>query len=599
MKMIQAAKTQKRDESPLSQKTERKSKLSLLSKTPDILNISRLATNRLSQNSLLMIKELNRIEEEYDLKVFSKTANYQDFNDEPLKKEAVKVSECFLEDIIFCIQFFDKRIGRVLGKGWKSYLKAVNKGVSKKEEEVVQEIKVKQELRSKNIGVQCDNIEPVVHEEDYVKYIDTIRSALFRIDMMNHKKLVDELQKLLFYISPKLDLNFSDSDYETEDKKEKLSDVKDQKMKSRLILKQETSYLNRALPKSTLSRNTQTDLAPKDAVSAETLKILLNERDKVIYQLRENLGRYKNLEMVWKKKELDFKITQGLLKEIEENGCAKCKERMERLRTEINENSELKKHLQNTQKIEIELDSAKIMLQESSQIITKNHEKITELSENLEEMQNKIREIRKERKKLEERLEKESKLRNTVEKKLNDLEKLRKPSPLISNFNSAKLKQESLLDGGRYAKDNLNSSAIEKSFHTPSNNLDFSGFGDRSSFLGSSATPERDYFNRSTFLDRPKSKIIREKLTEMITPKQKIALNSRQVKNNNILNLLKISKEEYMLFSKQARIELFEILFEHKDKCGQECEHLKKAYMIKEKEKGKLYPIKKYTIQAV
>ena len=511
MKMIQVAKTQKRDESPLSQKTERKLKLSILSKTPDILNINRLATSRLSQNNLLMIKELNRIEEEYDLKAFSKIDNYQDFNDEPKKREAMKVSECFLEDIIFCIQFFDKRIGRVLGKGWKSYLKAANKGVSKKEEEVVLEIIEKQEIRSKSIGVQCDSLEPVVPEEDYVKYIDMIRSALFRIDMMNHKKLVDELQKLLFYISPKLDFTFSDSDQEIEEKKEKPAEVVDQKIKSRLIMKHETNYFNRALPKSTLSRNTQTDSAPKDAISAETLKTLLNERDKVIYQLRESLGRYKNLEIVMKKKELDFKITQGLLKEIEENGCAKCKERMERLKTEITENSELKKHIQKTQKIEVELDSAKIMLQESSQIITKNHEKINELTENLEEMQKKIKEIRKERKMLEETLEKESKLRNNVEKKLKDLEKLRRPSPLINNLNSAKLKKDSLLDDKSYLRDSLNNSALEKSFHTPSSNMDFLGYGDRSSVLGSSVTPERDFLNRSTFLERPKSKIIREK----------------------------------------------------------------------------------------
>ena len=63
-----------------------------------------------------------------------------------------------------------------------------------------------------------------------------------------------------------------------------------------------------------------------------------------------------------------------------------------------------------------------------------------------------------------------------------------------------------------------------------------------------------------------------------------------------IMKALNITKEEYSSLSKRARMELFECLFAHKEKCGAECEHLKRAMMIKLKDKGQLYPMKKLTI---
>jgi hypothetical protein len=63
-----------------------------------------------------------------------------------------------------------------------------------------------------------------------------------------------------------------------------------------------------------------------------------------------------------------------------------------------------------------------------------------------------------------------------------------------------------------------------------------------------------------------------------------------------IIDKLNITKEEYLGLSKKARLEIYEILLAHTKKCGPECEHLKRAMMIKYKDKGKLYPTKKYNI---
>jgi hypothetical protein len=435
--MLHLQMTQRVNKSPLSRTLPLKQKISPLSKTPEAFNSARFNNNRNNQDNQLLLKELNRIEEEYDLKILTKCDFYKDFQDDTQKKESVKISESFLEDVIFCLQFFENRIGRVLGKAWKTYLKSQNTGVSRKIEPDTAEVVVAKVNRMKNIGVQCENLEVVYYEEEYVRYIDMIRRALFRIDSMNHKKLVEELQKLLYNLSLRNDSSYSDSDSEKTEKKVEVV-KKPLKVVEKVEFKVTQPTQKIIYHISPIEKATQTDSEPKELISAETLKILLNDRDKTIYQLRESLSKYKNLEIIMKKKELEFKTTQGILKEIEDNGCSKCKERMEKLKIEMNQNLELKKHLQQAQNIEIELDSAKIMLQESAQVITKNSEKISEMNENLLEMEKKVKEIRKERKKLEQQLEKETRLRNETEKKLEKLEKSKQSRSLIRNKNSLK-----------------------------------------------------------------------------------------------------------------------------------------------------------------
>ena len=62
------------------------------------------------------------------------------------------------------------------------------------------------------------------------------------------------------------------------------------------------------------------------------------------------------------------------------------------------------------------------------------------------------------------------------------------------------------------------------------------------------------------------------------------------------MNTLKLTKAEFKALSPQDRLELFQILFEHKDKCGSDCDHLRRAMALRSKNKSPLFPTKKYNI---
>ena len=63
-----------------------------------------------------------------------------------------------------------------------------------------------------------------------------------------------------------------------------------------------------------------------------------------------------------------------------------------------------------------------------------------------------------------------------------------------------------------------------------------------------------------------------------------------------ILTALSFTREEFLQLPKNARMKLYESLYAHREKCGTECEHLKRAMAIKAKHKNQHYPIKKYNI---
>jgi hypothetical protein len=96
----------------------------------------------------------------------------------------------------------------------------------------------------------------------------------------------------------------------------------------------------------------------------------------------------------------------------------------------------------------------------------------------------------------------------------------------------------------------------------------------------------------------PKSKfrVIRTKFqaSEEFRPKSSSATKIN--KKSDILKILKISKEEYLGLSTHIRAELYECLFEHKSKCGADCEHLRRAAEIRLKQRGCPFPLKKFNL---
>jgi hypothetical protein len=278
--------------------------------------------------------------------------------------------------------------------------------------------------------------------------------------------------------------------------------------------------------------------------------------------------------------------------------------------------------------IEKELIKAKQQLIESKNIILTKDKKIQDLSSNVEELVMKVKETKIMKEKLEGKLEKSTKELEKIIEVLENSEKHR-------NELEATLNEQTLINQALQARvqgvvdENYKLRLIDSSFSGfQGRNFDSRGTGfDGSPFIANNSQKnprgERNYFHRTPppktadrgFLYSPdkKNRIIRNDLTggfkEQSNDVKKFTsfkiLNSscqagssstlKSVKQN-ILTWLNLSKEEYLAFNKKTRLELFECLFEHKEKCGADCEHLKRAMQIKQKSRGVLFPTKKYNI---
>lgn len=561
------------------------------SKTPELLN-ARSFLKPQKTSTFLMFQELKRLEEEFDLK--NSTFNFKysgDYENELSKNAEIKIAERFLEEIISCLQFFEKRIGKVINKAWNTYLIATNKGVKKKADEGPFEKSIEKVL-SKDAEIQVVEDLSVLNNEEYLKYIWTLNKAIGRIDRMNHEKLVKKLSKLVDKLS-EIDSNVS---FESEEfvfkLEEKKNVVAEPVLDSIPETKLEIPKKLRALPVILTSKETQTASAT-DSISSETLITLINERDRIIYQLRESINKLTKSEENWKSKlngaESELISCKQTLKNLQDTTLNNIKDSESILQIERQNTEVLKKDLKKSEKIEFELVTTKQMLKESTNIIGKVNEKISKLNEEIEELHRKISLMQVEKKQLEEKFE-EIKFSRMNSQNFRKIEKSKSPTGNKQNFfmdysNSSKAKnnESRIISFSSYA-DKSGNETWSKS-ETPIN-------AEKSYFKQKAPTPKNDSIHRATSLERPKSRIIREMFEELSSVNEK-QLRSKILRKNNIFTILKIPKEEFLSYSKLVRMELFECLYEHKSKCGPFCEHLKRAEMIRSRERGKLYPLKK------
>lgn len=576
-----------------------------VSKTPELSNP--MTCYKSQKNLHLMFQELRKIEEEFDLKNSTFYIKHNgDYETAHCKYKDVKIAEVFIEEIISCLQFFEKRIGKILAKSWKIYQKAANKGVKKEANEQSIE-KNYDKIEGKDVAVQAFEEIDLSEDEDFSDFAESLNCALGRIHNMNHKKLVKKLSKLLEKLNVKNRLTRfgSDESIDLPDKYVFPANKNEASMK----LSEDAKVLRRAKKKQLsvicMSKETQTGNGSSPDISQETLISLLNERDRNIYQLRESVSKYARTEEYLRAKlnQAEGEITscKQTIKDLQDSILNNSKEKETVLKIEKQQFEELKKQhteeikmtLKKNEKIEFELVTTKQMLKESENVIGKGNEKINKLSEEIQLLNSKINSILIERKKLEEKLNEEENLKFDVLNKIN----------MKNSVSPPKSKQN-------YFMDFSNSS---KNKNDPSRMISFSSLGDRSvidkssksetpinadkSYFGqSNKSVERVNFQKTSTIVRPDSQLIREKYSGLASVNEKHLSRSHFLRKTNIYTVLKISKQEFLNFSKLARMELFECLYEHKSKCGDYCEHLKRAEMIKSRERGRIYPLRKYNI---
>ena len=149
--------------------------------------------------------------------------------------------------------------------------------------------------------------------------------------------------------------------------------------------------------------------------------------------------------------------------------------------------------------------------------------------------------------------------------------------------------------------------------YSSSNRLAKSPMNNRLSFNSKNNTEksknyERNLLDLSQDIDDSYNYANRSVQGEFISTRSNFSLNGALRKSLNgsklnkeytaekIMKFLNMTEKEYNGLPKKVRMELYECLFAHKEKCDANCEHLRRAMMIQLKNKAQLYPMKKYTI---
>ncbi|OMJ91192.1 hypothetical protein SteCoe_6259 [Stentor coeruleus] len=566
----------------------------------------------------VIYKEISRLEELLDsYEINQKNSRNKELFNEKQKEKDLKIYENFFDSITYCIGQVDTRISKCLSRGWTSYQKLLNKKTIKgndQNQSSSRTIKYK-----KDAAIQANDIfEFIDKEDDFEKYIDILNSVISRIDQMNHGKVVKTLRQLLQSLKP-IDIpNLSTiptlhQNIITENPKELVQKYPEYSKNN------EISLSRNQLGNLQVTRFTQTGLTFNDIQSWDYLKVMIKDRDREIRYLGERLEKLDKIEKdfnVQHKELCDHKTT---LQELGKTACRECKEKVKRIEAKSEEIKELKQAVIKTEVVEIELEKTKNRLKESFLVIGKKNEKIKEMNENLDELVKKMEDIASERELLEQKLANEENLRLMIEEKLQ--QKLYSNTQLKSTLKEAKKTSKALTVTQKLHLSNrekikkmlINLTTIDKS------NIEQNDFSDTSpkdnnirykspdAFLSSKKsanemtskilTPESNESFSINNSDNFSAKLagVHEDLSENNIMNKDLK-EVKQTKEEIILKKLNMTRVEYLGLSKRARMEIFEILLAHNNKCGSECEHLRRVMMIKYRDKGTLYPTKKYNI---
>ena len=574
--------------------------LDMMSQTPKHRLIS---TPKISNNHTLN-KELLRLEEMLDNEEIASSPTLE-YENKDLKERDLKIYETYLDGMFRCTYQLDTRIGFCFSRGWNLYKKALHKGVKKQDLKGVQRFTV----TSKEAGIQVtESYDDDTNQNEMNKYYEALNSLIKKIDTLNNEKLIKSLRELLKSLRkidlPTLSLTPDEVPYTEYDRiveSTKAPNKVDQEKNEILIEKPKLSKL-------CLNRNTQTDLKVSDLNGLEYQRTMISQRDSVIRMQTSKMNTFVEIEALYKSQTEEFQQLKKLMDEFSNSECKHCKEKIEKLKVGTSEILKLKKSIVKQEKIETELETTKEKLKDVAIISNKKSEKIQELSENLEELTRKIDEVKIQRQLLESKLRDEEHLRAEAEKKLKQetvshqilkqafIEKAsisntpvshstirRTPhgsiSPVIEKKNTI-IRKEIIRKGHFYD--------IEDQQSKNSENTPYSFSRELSGNFPDCITPVLK-----------KITVTRNSHSTTRPEKHKINYDNKSDKKDTIekiLKTLKITREEFLQLPKNTRMELYESLYAHKEKCGTECEHLKRAMLIKSRHKNQYYPIKKYTI---
>lgn len=562
-------------------------------------------------------REITRLEEELDCyEINQNNYSYKEIFDEKQKEKDLKTYEKFFEGIIYCIGQIDMRISKCLCRGWNSYQRVVNTKIRKESNiSTISEVLIKVK---KDAAVQVDDIFAFISkDEDFDNYISILNSLTTRIGNMNHNKVVKALRKLLVSLKP-IDIpNHSSMNLPSKSKAESFRD---------LTIKNSDHLNKNSMPAKVgklgnlhISKVTQTGLTSKDIDSYEYLKVLVKEKDTVINTMNEKLEKLiiyekalnalqedsndhkaRPLELLktpykeWKDQEIQKGKRESLL-----NKTAEVDEKSNKIIINASPDTELKKTKSRLRGSSIEINKTDNYTNEQSENIDNQTKKVKNLISQREALEKKLSEEQAKTLLLEEELEKTLKNKSQLKTALKDLKESEK-----SNSKSPSTSPKSKII-------HRNISSKEK-FTEPNESYDLNYTTEKLRHR----LPE-GYFKNKLLLNDISPKITTQDSHESFTINTSRNIKPRlsgyhvnssvnymshnnkysnETRQDMIMRILNLTQIEYLGLSKKARLEIFEVLLNHKGRCGTECEHLKRAMMIRYRDKGTLYPTKKLNI---
>ena len=537
--------------------------------------------------------EMMKLEEELDTDEISlQLYEIQKLNNEQRKEAEKNIYEKYIENLIQCINKTDNRIGRSLLRGWKGYQKSLEKcGRIRKNID----LNKKSEIQTKEIGIQCnENFFESPSETDFDLYINSLHKVISGMNHLHVEKIINKLDDLKNNLKP-IDIPSSNSslDLETLDFTDTLKSIHN-RLKANMRPKKKEPEI-KTIPKAFSTKTCQTLLKYDDLKTLENLKIIIIDKDSIIIDLKGKVRtRDDNIELVNRKiKECDE--LKKTIYDLQTTACPQCQAKKQKIEEDSVEIKTLQLSVYKSITIERELEITKNKLKDTMTHLSIQNSKILKLEDNVDDLAKRVEETKAQREALMEKLNIEHGLREKVEVLLS--------KEIQQNANLKKIINKTISPEKQLFFNENFETEISSQTRTP-NHRSIKKHTKRSQIVHnllentSSYTPEsHDNYNNIS-PDTKKKIFIRENIrrgvsSDRVSSVQRLAKINKE---STIMDILKITKEEYLQLSKKARMELFECLYEHKEKCGVDCEHLKRAMMIRMRDKGQLFPMKKYNI---
>jgi hypothetical protein len=545
--------------------------------------------------------EITKLEEQLDCQEISlKVYEARKLSDRTRENAEAEIYEKYLDSVLLCVSQTDNRLSKSLNRGWngfKNSIKSIKSSEKSNKKSVVA-------VETQDCAVQADESQECVIENDIdiEKYINSLHTVMRRMNKMHLGKIMTKLHELSRNLKTvEIPSPTSTPEVEQLDFTDTIKSIHT-KLKAHYKAKKPKLSKNNTQP---LSKHTQTYMKLEDFKTVEHLKVIIIEKENHIAEISNKLRVKNDVEKILDMKVLECEELNKTILDMKTEACKQCDIKKARIKETELEIKQMQSFVNGAKAIEKELQGLKGKLEDSMSVINSKNAKIGVLNQEIEELMSKVKEINREKCELEERLE-EEKMKEIMQKMIR--------GNLEQNFEIKQCAGTSAvgMNKGKFGNGKKNvvgksalktmkilEKSLERTYREKNSSVSPFAKGEKGPGRFGSLTPSEILHETSGIYPSPDGKrsgLIRDKLLHKGVGDSVLDVKKSLKHENIIMQALNITKEEYLALSKRARMDLYEALYEHREKCGADCEHLKRAMLIRLKDRGLIFPTKKYNI---